>query len=240
MSIDPVQTCRPGRPASRARPFVLSHVLLPALLLVLATAALMFGGGDMWLAQEAYALQGGSWLLRHDPLADAVLHRGGRLLSLVAWLGLLVWLLVSAGTPSGQRWRRRVLYLLVSVLCSVALVTGLKRGLVVDCAWSVEGLGGTRAHLSLLAPRPAGYAPDHCFPAAHASLGYAWLALYFAGFGSRRGRWLGLAIGLGAGLLFGVFQQLRGAHFASHDLWAAAICWAIAIAWRPLLDGQPQ
>lgn len=39
------------------------------------------------------------------------------------------------------------------------------------------------------------------------------------------------------GLTFGITQQLRGAHFLSHDLWSAALCWAIA--WetaRLLLD----
>jgi membrane-associated PAP2 superfamily phosphatase len=216
---------------------MLTHLVLPSLLLVFGTWALMFGGGDMWLAQTAYALQGGKWALRNDLFTETLVHRGGRVLAALVWLFLLGWLLVSWLTNSGRRWRPTLVYLVVSVVCSVALVTALKRGLVVDCAWSVAGLGGERSHLTLLDPRPAAYAADHCFPAAHASVGYAWLALYFAGFGSRRGRWLGLAIGLGAGLLFGICQQLRGAHFASHDVWAAIICWWVALAWRPLLQG---
>ena len=220
------------RPPSRS---VLVHVLLPALGLLAGTAMLMFGGGDLWLAKQAYALQGGAWTLRYDLVTEGLIHRGGRLLSWLAWLGLLGFLLWSRLSGRGAHWRRVAGYLLVSVLCSVVLVTGLKRTLVVDCAWSVEGLGGSRSHLTLLDPRPAAYPPDHCFPAAHASVGYAWLALYFAGFGSRRARRIGLAVGLGAGLLFGISQQLRGAHFASHDLWAAMICWAVAMLWRPLL-----
>jgi membrane-associated PAP2 superfamily phosphatase len=31
------------------------------------------------------------------------------------------------------------------------------------------------------------------------------------------------------GLLFGFSQQLRGAHFLSHDLWTLAICWGTAL-----------
>jgi len=41
-------------------------------------------------------------------------------------------------------------------------------------------------------------------------------------------RWLGLAIGILSGLIFGLTQQFRGAHFASHDLWSLAICWYIS------------
>ena len=36
-------------------------------------------------------------------------------------------------------------------------------------------------------------------------------------------------IGLGLGLLFGIGQQLRGAHFLSHDLWSLAICWTVSL-----------
>jgi hypothetical protein len=32
---------------------------------------------------------------------------------------------------------------------------------------------------------------------------------------------------LGLGLLFGTTQQLRGAHFLSHDIWTFALCWSI-------------
>jgi membrane-associated PAP2 superfamily phosphatase len=27
---------------------------------------------------------------------------------------------------------------------------------------------------------------------------------------------------------FGIAQQFRGAHFLSHDLWTAMICWTVA------------
>ena len=41
-------------------------------------------------------------------------------------------------------------------------------------------------------------------------------------------RWLALA--LAAGCLFGAAQQLRGAHFMSHPLSTACICWVAAWA----------
>lgn len=227
------------RPASRDIALRPAHWLLPLLLLSLGTAVLMFGGGDQWWAATLYALQGGQWALRHDLLTEGLIHRGGRLLSALAWLGLLGFWLWSRRRGRAAATRRVILYLLICVAGSTALVTGLKRLIVHDCAWSVEGLGGDRHYLSLIDPRPLDYPVDHCFPAAHASTGYAWVALYFALFASPRWRRIGLAIGLGAGLLFGLAQQLRGAHFASHDLWSAALCWAMALLWLPLLRRRP-
>jgi membrane-associated PAP2 superfamily phosphatase len=52
----------------------------------------------------------------------------------------------------------------------------------------------------------------------------------------RRHAALGFAVALE--MLFGFsHQQLRGAHFMSHDVWTAAICWFTALAlfvlWPP-------
>lgn len=48
-------------------------------------------------------------------------------------------------------------------------------------------------------------------------------------------RWLALGTVLVSGLLFGVVQQLRGAHFISHDLWTLVICWFVAAFYYPLM-----
>jgi membrane-associated PAP2 superfamily phosphatase len=36
-------------------------------------------------------------------------------------------------------------------------------------------------------------------------------------------------VGLVAGGVFGAAQQLRGAHFLSHDLWTLATCWTVSL-----------
>jgi len=71
---------------------------------------------------------------------------------------------------------------------------------------------------------------EGCFPAAHASAGYAWVCAYFAArsLGVSWAKWL-LVGALALGFLFGFGQQLRGAHFISHDLWTLAICWFTAL-----------
>jgi membrane-associated PAP2 superfamily phosphatase len=71
---------------------------------------------------------------------------------------------------------------------------------------------------------------DNCFPAGHASGGYAWLAFYFLGvYKQSAWRWVGLGFALSIGLIFGVSQQLRGAHFITHDLWTLGICWFFSL-----------
>jgi membrane-associated PAP2 superfamily phosphatase len=71
----------------------------------------------------------------------------------------------------------------------------------------------------------------HCFPAAHASSGYALIAFYFVF--RERSRLLaraGVVATVLAGLVFGLAQQSRGAHFVSHDLWSAFLVWWISLS----------
>jgi membrane-associated PAP2 superfamily phosphatase len=99
-----------------------------------------------------------------------------------------------------------------------------------DCPWDLLRYGGDRAYFGWYSSRPASMPDASCFPAGHAGAGYAWVALYFFFLARRPGwRWRGLAIGLGAGAIFGAAQQLRGAHFLSHDLWTLMICWSMAL-----------
>ena len=39
----------------------------------------------------------------------------------------------------------------------------------------------------------------------------------------------GLLTGVVTGSVFALAQQLRGAHFASHNLWTILLCWAVAL-----------
>ncbi|WP_460712534.1 phosphatase PAP2 family protein [Lysobacter terrae] len=192
--------------------------------------------GDLWLADRLYALEGHAWSLRHAWLTQNVIHQFGRDLSIGAWLTVLAAWLVARFRRSAQSLRRPLLYLLVAVAASTLLVSWVKSWSNVDCPWDLARYGGTRVYFGLFEAKSAGLARGMCFPAGHASGGYAWLALYFfLAMVRPQWRWWGLAVGLGVGLLFGIAQQLRGAHFLSHDIAAAAICWTCAVVTFRLL-----
>jgi membrane-associated PAP2 superfamily phosphatase len=56
------------------------------------------------------------------------------------------------------------------------------------------------------------------------------MALYFVAYErSHRLAAFGVGIGPFSGVVFGLAQQARGAHFASHDLWSAFLAWIIPL-----------
>ncbi|MEH6418694.1 phosphatase PAP2 family protein [Pseudomonas sp. CGJS7] len=222
---------RSGAGQASARDFLRAHALWPLLALVVLSAVCLGLGGDFWLADRWYALQGGHWAWQDAFVTERLIHRFGRDASTAAWLGVFAFWIFARSRASLAAWRRPLAYLLLATLIAVSLVSGLKSLTNMDCPWDLSRYGGANAYFGLFDARPAGLDRGQCFPAGHASAGYSWVALYFFFLWVQpRLRWVGLAIGLGLGALFGFSQQLRGAHFVSHDVWTLAIAWFVALA----------
>jgi membrane-associated PAP2 superfamily phosphatase len=226
----------PRQTPARAAAWLRSPVVAPLLALLFASLVLIPLGGDRWIADHVFAAEGGHWALRNSYVLTRVLHAGGKALSAIAWLSVCAMALRSALDARWKPLRRPLLALLLSVAVSTLLVSSLKHLTGMDCPWDAAIYGGPHPYFTLLQARPARIRPSGCFPAGQASAGYAWVALYFF-FASVRPRWrrIGLAIGVGAGLVLGIAQQLRGAHYLSHDLWTLAISWFVALYLHRLL-----
>ncbi|WP_372372347.1 phosphatase PAP2 family protein [Xanthomonas sp. NCPPB 1638] len=215
--------------------FLAVHLWLPLAGVLLASAVLMGAGGDQWIADLVYRMEGGQWILKDHWLTSGAIHRLGKWLSTAAGVGVLLLAVAAWCRPRLRGLRWPLAYLAASVAASTLLVSLLKSWTAMDCPWDLSRYGGNRALIGLFEPRH-GLAASGCFPAGHASAGYAWVALYFCALAVRPAwRTPGLLVGLGAGLVFGVAQQLRGAHFMSHDLWSLAVCWLTALALYCLL-----
>lgn len=222
-------------PTSPARPLL--PLLLAPLAAVLVVAALMQLGGDQIVADLLYSSQGNQWALKGAWVTATLAHKGGKWASALA--GLAVLLACVLTRKRHGRLHVALLYLFLAMVLSTALVAGLKPLTRMDCPWDLQRYGGTRPFIGLLQHRPDMMGTPACFPAGQASAGYAWLSLYFFALLYRPAwRWTGLTIGLLAGLLLGLAQQLRGAHFLSHDLATAVLCWCASLGLFALMRGK--
>jgi membrane-associated PAP2 superfamily phosphatase len=179
-------------------------------------------GLDLPLAQLAGSAAGFPW--RDHWLLAAVGHEAARRLAWLLALALCLCVWWPAGPLARITYTER-LRLAVSVLISALAVSLLKLGSQTSCPWDLAQFGGLAQYTSHWSLDPDGGA-GHCFPAGHASSGFAFAGGYFA---FRRAdpvlarRWL--AGSLAAGATLGIAQQWRGAHFMSHTLWTAVVCW---------------
>ena len=207
---------------------------------LVALAALLawdFSGGDLATAHWFGNLHG--FALRDTWWAGTLVHDGGRL---AAWV-LLAALVVAAvhaqagarpgakpgvspgAAPSrAERWR----WIGVILVCVLA-VPALKRFSATSCPYELAEFGGVARYVSHWALGVRDGGPGHCFPSGHAVAAFAFFGLYFMwrGHDPRRAR-LWLAGVLGVGVLFGGAQLARGAHYPSHTLWSAWLCWVVS------------
>jgi membrane-associated PAP2 superfamily phosphatase len=162
----------------------------------------------------------------HDQwFARDVLHQGGRLLAGVV---LCVWFATLLRNP---RWAppRSASALWFSVTAaSLLAVPALKAVSTTSCPSELQMFGGVARYVSHWSFGVSDGGPGHCFPSGHATAGFAFVSLYFL---FRRWRppaapWVLLAV-CGIGLLFGWAQMVRGAHYPSHTLWSAWLCWTL-------------
>ena len=196
---------------------------------------------DLGFADLLYSAQGGQWALKKAFVTEHLLHVAGRNVVAAAWVLVLLALAATWWKPQWRSWRRPLAGLALSVLLSTVLVSSLKAFSSVDCPWDLVRYGGDRAYVDIFAALMASTPHRGCFPAGHASAGYAWVALFFFFQTVRPAwRWRGLTAGLALGMVFGLSQQLRGAHFFSHDLWTAGLCWLAAVAVYAVVGHSPQ
>ena len=220
-------------PTPRPRSLLSSSTLrwtAGSLLFLLAWDA---SGLDLVLAHWFGTAQG--FALRDHWLFTTVLHEGARRLSwlLVVGLSLAVWWPVGV-LRKLDRWQR--LQLVVSILLGLALVVAIKRISSTSCPWDLAEFGGLARYVSHWRFGLVDGGGAHCFPAGHASAGFAFVGGYFVlRDRAPRAARIWLAAALTAGLVLGVSQQMRGAHFMSHTLWTAWLCWTVAWACHSLV-----
>jgi membrane-associated PAP2 superfamily phosphatase len=223
-----------------SRRFYFTHLWIPLAVFIALAATLELSHLDLTLGQIFYHAEGDSWALKNHWLLEQVLHRGGRNLMVLMLVILLGTWSLSFTVAKLKPYQQAMGYLFLSAGVAATLVSVGKHTTGVNCPWDLALFGGSLDYTPIFSRRPDTIPAGQCFPAGHASAGYAWMGLYFIALRyapSKRGWALGLVLLLG--LLFGVTQQLRGAHFVSHDLWTLAICWFSALACYCVIYPRP-
>lgn len=211
--------------SAEERPFIWRPYAMVSLILLITFLAWDSTTWDMHLATlwgepSGFALRDHWWMAK-------IMHAGARNVGWIFFIAMLIGIWRPWGAlralPTADR---ACLFLSVlSALLAVTLIKGLSQ---TSCPWDLQAFGGAAPYVSHwnLWVRDGG--GGHCFPAGHASTGFAFMAAYF---GLRQNnapgamKWLLVAMCIG--FILGISQQMRGAHFMSHTLWTAWLCWTV-------------
>lgn len=208
-------------PADLAMPLVLGTLML---------VPLLGFGLDVSLSAFFYT-PGKGFTLWHDWLLEKVLHDWVKELTRVIVLVLGLAAFASLRIERLHALRRPLWYVLIAALLAAAAVTAVKHTSLQSCPIGLTMFGGKESYFSLFDAVPPGARSGQCWPGGHAASAFALFPLFFAARHLERRR---LAIGLlwfvlAFGLVLTLVQVARGAHFFSHQVWTALICWYVSL-----------
>lgn len=181
----------------------------------------------------AHAMGGSAsgFALRDNVWLSSVLHSGARQAGLALALALALGIAWPWGMLKGLTRADRVWLLLCVAACAL-MISLIKRHSASSCPWSLSPFGGAWPYVPHWRLGLTDGGPGNCFPAGHASTGFAFFPLVWLMQARHRqgGRWLLAVLAvLAAGLGLGLVQQWRGAHFMSHTLWTGWCCAAFSL-----------
>ena len=208
-----------------AKQLLISSIVLGLALLYFETTST-----DIWLQNLFFDESNKHWFIDNPgKILSFVFYDGIKKLLVLSALAILISLLFFRKTALIQNYKRGLRIVLLSLII-VPSVTGLLKATTnVACPRDIMAYGGSIPYVRVFESYPMGLKPDslqRCFPAGHASGGFALMSLFFL-FHSKTNRRRGLALGLTVGWLMGAYKMLLGHHFLSHTIITMVMAWLL-------------
>jgi len=208
-----------------------SKVLMLFVPLAIAGFAVVseYSGLDLFLARLFFDDATQSWPLKSSFITAGVLHKGAQQMVVYFTVVLPLFMVLSLFIKRLRPHVKGAGYLFLCILFATGIVALIKASTHIYTPWDLTLFGGDRPYIRLFDTVPSDLPVGHAFPGGHSSGGFAFVCLFFLLSVYRpRYRYHGLVFGLALGAVFAITQELRGAHFLSHDLFSLVICWYVA------------
>lgn len=213
------------------RTFIIRHLILPIVLLAPILIAFELTNWDIDFQRLFYRGEH-TWMFNHtDGWVEIYLHDGAKLVTHLYADAAIAIFFLSFRVERFKPFRKDALFVFVATALATGIVAGLKDLTNIDCPIRLSIFDGSDTYVKIFQARIPTESRGICWPAGHASAGFAFMSAYFV-----VRRWwprykaLALTGGIGMGLFYGGVRITQGQHFLSHVLWSGIICWVIIVA----------
>lgn len=186
---------------------------------------------DLCIQDLLYDFGQGKWLVDQNSFWPKLIFYQSIKIALVVF-GMCVLVLFIHTFYRSRYKHNRWVYLYLFLCMSIVPLTASSMKYVTNtyCPWDISHYGGHQPYVKVLEDYPPDYreagGQPRCFPAGHASGGFALLALFFIAPGYRQ-KIIALSFALGLGWAMGIYQMMKGAHFFSHTLATMLLAWIL-------------
>ncbi len=206
------------------------QILLTLLALVATVLLFEYSDLNLFVQDRLYDFASGHWRVdRDEPVARFFFYDGIKKLYVGFVLALLATLLFFFRSRWLRAYRRGLVVVLLACILVPLAVGELKAQTNVPCPKSLQRYGGPFPHVTLLHRWPDGTCPSEvqrCYPAGHASGGFALMSLFFL-FRDPRRRRIALAAAVAVGWTIGIYKMAIGDHFLGHTAVSMVLAWLL-------------
>lgn len=203
-------------------------LILPITFLIATIALFESTNLDIWLQDYFYNFNTKQWIVNRDNFwPNLIFYDVAKSLIIVFVLSILVGLIFFREHALIKTYQHRLWLIVLAGISIPVLIGTLKATTNIPCPRDIDRYGGAYPHVTLLDRYLETYHPtekQRCYPAGHASGGFALLALVFL-FNTRRARLIIFSTVLVLASSMGLYKMLIGDHFLSHTIITALISW---------------
>lgn len=154
-----------------------------------------------------------------------------RKIPLVLFIILVIVLLIFHHHAIVQHYKKRLIIVLLSIVFVPAISVGIKNSTNIPCPKHLQYYNGQYPHTAIWETYTTSYKnlkSQHCWPAGHASGGFALMSLFFL-FKRKRIKRIALGSTFILGWLMGMYKMMIGDHFFSHTFITMLLSWLIIL-----------
>ena len=217
------------------------QLIVTIVLLVVTILFFQFSNVDVWVENLFYNSATHTWLIdRDNKILKVIFYTGIKKLLITVAVMMLLALIIFRNSKIIKEYKKGFLIVILSAIFVPLVVGGLKAVTNTPCPKNTVIYGGNYPEVKVLDSYPKNFHQKgkiKCWPAGHASGGFALLSLFFL-FKSRKNKKRAIILAMAVGWSMGLYKMMIGDHYLSHTIVTMLLAWLIIIIIAKLLNSN--
>ena len=208
------------------------QIIITAILLIAVIALFQFSNLDIFVQNFFYNFETKNWIINKDePILKFFFYDGLKTALIIFAVAILFSLILFRKKAIIQKYKKGLMIVLAAAIFVPLLIGSLKAITNTPCPCNIVNFNGKYPDIKVFDSYPKDFVQTSkakCWPAGHASGGFALMALFFL-FKTAKNQKRALIGALIIAWSMGTYKMLLGDHFLSHTIITMLLAWLIIL-----------
>jgi len=208
------------------------QLIITSILLIGVIALFQLTNLDIYVQDYFYNFETKTWLLdKNEPILKLFLYDGLKVVLILFLLSILISLIFFRKKKIIQEYKKGLIIVLLSGIIVPLCVGALKAVTNTPCPCKIVHFNGDYPDVKVFDSYPKDFVQTSkakCWPAGHASGGFALLSLFFL-FKSAKNQKRAITFALSIAWSMGLYKMVLGDHFLSHTIITMLLSWLLIL-----------